>query len=222
MNNFIRFSCALAAVTTFSLPAVEAAIVENYNFPALGLAIADGNPAGLANTQAITTSSISDILSLTVTMEVSGTFNGDLYAYLVHGSGFSVLLNRVGRDAGNLFGSSDDGLMVTFDDLATSNIHDYQSVTTPGFGAQLMGAWQPDGRAIDPDLVLDTDAPTAMLSSFGGEDTNGDWTLFIADLSSGESHTLEGWGMTVTGIPEPSGLALVGISLVGLLLRRHR
>ena len=33
-----------------------------------------------------------------MTLNLSGGWNGDLYAYLVHNSGFAVLLNRVGRN----------------------------------------------------------------------------------------------------------------------------
>ena len=47
---------------------------------------------------------------------VSGTldaapkaFDGDIYAYLGHGSGISNLLNRAGRTASDAFGYSDNG-----------------------------------------------------------------------------------------------------------------
>ena len=49
---------------------------------------------------------IVSLTSVVISASISGTpdadpraFNGDLYAYLTHGSGFSVLLNRVGRTA---------------------------------------------------------------------------------------------------------------------------
>lgn len=63
-----------------------------------------------------------------------------------------------------------------------------------------------------------------MLSSFNGLDPNGSWTLFIADLGTGDQGTLTSWGMTITGeaVPEPS----VSIILMGALLtqlsRRRR
>jgi subtilisin-like proprotein convertase family protein len=203
------------------LPSVQAATIETHDFSGLGLAIDDGNPSGLANTQAIT-SAITDIQSLTATLSISGTFNGDLYAYLVHGSGFAVLLNRSGSTAANSFGYDDDGFDVTFDDLAPVDIHDYQDSTTPAAATPLTGTWRPDGRETDPDLVLDTDPSTATLGSFVTGDANGDWTLFVADLSGGEAHTLEAWSLTITGIPEPGGIALLGLGLAGLALRRHR
>ena len=45
-------------------------------------------------------------------------FNGDLYVFLQHGSGFVVLVNRPGRTPGDDFGYDDDGLVITFDDTA--------------------------------------------------------------------------------------------------------
>jgi hypothetical protein len=41
------------------------------------------------------------ITDVNVGLQLSGGWNGDLYAYLVHSSGFAVLLNRVGRGTGN-------------------------------------------------------------------------------------------------------------------------
>jgi hypothetical protein len=29
------------------------------------------------------------------------------------------------------------------------------------------------------------------------------WTLFVADLSGGDTHTLSSWGLTLTGVPVP-------------------
>lgn len=222
MNTLSRFTYFLTAAATISLSGVQAATIETYSFSSLALQIADGNPSGLSNTQTISGSEITHIQSLTVSIDISGTFNGDLYSYLVHDSGFTVLLNRVGKDAANPFGAASDGLMITFDDLASTNVHDYLSVSNPLPGSPLTGTWQPDGRITDPDQVLDTDPATASLASFGGGNTNGNWTLFVADMSGGESHTLESWSMTITGIPEPSGAALIGVGLIGLMLRRRR
>ena len=84
-----------------------------------------------------------------------------------------------------------------------------------------MGNFGSDGRLVNPDLVLDTDPRTAFLTNFLGGDANGDWTLFIADLSGGATHTLDGWSMEITGIPEPGTISLLGLSLV-LLVRRKR
>lgn len=53
----------------------------------------------------------------------------------------------------------------------------------------MTGTWQPDGRTNSPGSVLDSQPPDAFLSSFNGLDPNGDWTLFVADVSGGDTHT---------------------------------
>ncbi|MBM3880824.1 MAG: hypothetical protein FJ387_14090 [Verrucomicrobia bacterium] len=91
-------------------------LTSNSGFQNNGL-IPDNNVNGWSDTR--TLSSISDnlITDVNVTLNISGAeevaFNGDLYGYLVHSSGFAVLLNRVGRSAGNLDGFGDDGLNLT-------------------------------------------------------------------------------------------------------------
>jgi subtilisin-like proprotein convertase family protein len=156
----------------------------------------------LASTKTIA-SRIHDLTDVNVTLKINGTFNGDLYAYLVHRSGFSVLLNRVGKRAGDPLGYSDDGVDIKLDDQAASDVHVYRLAisgnhTTPLVGP-LTGSWKPDGRLVDPDLVLDTDPRTELLSSFNGENPTGDWTLFVADLSAGDVSTLVSWGLELCG-----------------------
>ncbi|HEY2951969.1 MAG TPA: MBG domain-containing protein, partial [Verrucomicrobiae bacterium] len=59
--------------------------------------------------------------------------------------------------------------------------------------------WQPDGRNVDPDVVLDTSTRSTSLSAFNGQDANGEWRLFLADLESGGTNTLSGWELEITG-----------------------
>ena len=130
------------------------------------------------------------ILKVTISLTISGDFNGDLYVQLTHGSGFSVLLNRVGRTSLNEFGYGDSGMDITLsDDAAAGDVHVYRTTlfgneNTPVAG-MLTGVWAPDARITDPDVVLNTDSRSATLSSFNGLDPNGTWTLFIADASGG-------------------------------------
>src|SRR5579862_1715479 len=80
-------SIALAALVLCTGGAVLAQpITTNVTFT-VNQAIPDGNPSGLANTQTLNFSSIpnfSFITDLTVTLNISGGFNGDYYAYLVN------------------------------------------------------------------------------------------------------------------------------------------
>ena len=209
---------ALAASAVLSVSGLQgAAIVQNYSSGPLNLGIPDGNPSGLSNVINVTSSSISNIADISVTLNVSGTHNGDIYAYLQHGSGLAVLLNRPGRGTGISFGNSNDGLQVTLNDLgAFSDIHNADSG-----GGLLSGTFTSDGRSTDPNDVLDTDARDATLTGFFGEDADGGWTLFVADLSGGDSHTLESWSIELTAIPEP-GTSLLLLLGGSLLARRRR
>jgi subtilisin-like proprotein convertase family protein len=192
----------------------SAQVTTSTNFT-VGAAIPDGATVGLASFKTVATP-ITSISDLEVTLKINGTYNGDLYCHLVHSSGFTVLLNRPGRRASNSFGYSDSGLDVTFDDSAANgDVHIYRltlngSHLTPLAGA-LTGTWTPDGRTNRPTTVLDTDTPTAMLSSFVGVNPNGEWVLFVADLAAGDLHTLDNWGLTITGF---SGVSIVCPSAV--------
>lgn len=84
------------------------------------------------------------------------------------------------------------------------------------------GFYQPDARNADPDLVLDTTLRSAFLSSFNGLNANGNWTLFVSDNSAADESMLEGWGLTISGAPEPSRALLLMMGLGGTLLRRRR
>ena len=210
---------ALAAVLPFC--AAQAQLNTNVTFTSVNVSIPDGNPVGLSSSTNLS-GIYGGILNVTVTLDITGGFNGDLYAYLAGPSGgFAVLLNRTGITAGNSFGYSDTGFNVTFDDSAANNIHLYQN-DSPNYnvGGQLINAWQPDGRNIDPQSspsTFDSTSPTADLSSFNGNSANGAWTLFVADLSSGGQGTLVSWGLTVVTVPEPQTWVLIAGG-VGLLL----
>jgi hypothetical protein len=94
----------------------------------LNQAIPDGDKAGMASTITLN-GELGSISSLQVNLHISGSYTGDLYAYLVHDTGFSVLLNRVGVAPGNSLGFNDPGLNVTFSDTAANgDIHYYRPV----------------------------------------------------------------------------------------------
>ena len=171
------------AVIVLSAWAARAAAVDYFAFNNINAAIPDGPPAGVSDVQAVA-SGINQIASVAVSLNISGNFNGDLYCHLQFNSALAVLLNRAGRTAANPFGYDDSGFnLVLSDTAAAGNIHTYRGVLTPGAGLPLTGAWQPDGRITSPASVLDTDSALAGLSSFNGMNPNGQWTLFVADLS---------------------------------------
>jgi hypothetical protein len=116
-----------------------------------GATIPDANPAGVVSTITVsgvnTTWAISD---LTVSLNISGGFNGDLYAYLLSPNNtMVVLLNRVGVNSSDAFGYGNAGFAITLA-AAGYNIHEYQSHSPSYSGGQLTGTWAPDQRTIDP------------------------------------------------------------------------
>lgn len=164
------------------------------------------------------------ISDVTVTFTTSGGYNGDLYAYLTHGSSTLVLLNRVGVANGTsdtqLFdnGYSGSGFNnITVSDSGAGNIHNYGGSTlnsTPTVG----GTYKADGQTASP-----VTAPTGygasggsatFANTFGGSDPNGDWVLYFSDASGGSAATLNSWSVGITTVPEPVNAAL---SVFGLL-----
>jgi subtilisin-like proprotein convertase family protein len=180
-------------------------------------AVPDNDDVGLTATRSITIPAITEIQNVSVNLHFTGGWNGDLYAYLVHGSGFSVLLNRPGRSLSHPDGSATVGMQITFDDAAFSDVH----TAIPISGGLVTGTYQPDGRTTDPHLTLNTDSRPAMLSSFDGLAASGIWTLFVADQSAGETSTLQSWALTIQGVPEPSTALLALLGILPLLRRRR-
>lgn len=180
-------------------------------------AVPDDSPTGLSDTRTITGSPILGITRVDLRLQFSGGWNGDLYAYLSHSSGFVIALNRPGKTLLNAIGSGSSGLNITLSDFAASDIH----TGIPGSGL-VTGSWQPDARNVDPDLVLDSSPRTVFFSSFNGLSADGSWTLFTADMSSGDQSTLVSWGLTILGTPEPSRAMLLMLGSLGLMMHRRR
>jgi subtilisin-like proprotein convertase family protein len=195
----------------------------------VGATIPDGNLNGLQNSQTVGGLS-GPITDLNVTLEISGGFNGDFYAFLTHDNTTAILLNRVGRNSTHQVGYPDAGFgpdplqsSFTLDDQTANDIHSYRSFAfTLNGNGQLTGSWQPDGRLLDPlspASAFDGVARLAPLGVFNGIDANGLWTLYIADVSSGGEGSLLGWGLQIATVPEPTAAALAGLGLVVLVSR---
>lgn len=198
--------------------------------------IPDDSILGIQNTQSVAgvTGAIEDLrLSLALTpIGADGGWMGDLYAYLRHtdesGTTTSILMNRVGRQVGRSAGlSAGPSIDIMFDDVGP----DVHLLAGPQ-GELLTGTFSADGRAIDPALALDTAARTAGLDLFTGGNANGEWTLFIADMSGGSQYRLDSWGLVfqtaeVTDpepepVPEVSSIALTSLLVGALALSRRR
>ncbi len=172
------------------------------------LAIPVGNPVGINPAGIVTTVPINNyITSLTVGLNVSGGYNGNLSAYLEAPNGATVsLLNLPGVTGTSPFGYGGSGLSVSFSDAASSSLQ-----TTPETpGAVVMGTYQAIGS----------------LSTFKGLTGNGTWNLFIADdVAGGGQPVLSSWSLNMTVIPEATpvwGIALVLAAALGVEAMRCR
>jgi len=186
--------------------------------------IPDGNTSPWSDTRTLSGMDDCTITGVQVRLELSGSYNGDLYGYLSYNGVLVPLMNRVGVGSGNAFGYGDAGLSVTFSDTAPANIHFYQAVSDYSITGGAL--WQPDGRTVSPiaSSPFDFDAPgTVTLGRYDDMAPNGDWSLIFADVSVGGGQaTVVQWGLDIQVVPEPTGMALgmLGGALCWLLRRR--
>lgn len=188
--------------------------------------IPDGSPLGFSYTRVIGSGS-NEIVQVKVRLHMTGGFNGDLYILLIHGSGMSVLMNRVGKTASNEFGYGDSGFEIEFTDNAPAgDVHAYRTSLFGNESTTLLGAlsgtWAPDGRMADPGAVIDSSPRSALLNTFVGQNPEGLWTLFVADLEGGGVSTLQSWDLEISAVPELNSLVLFSLGLFSTVMRRKR
>jgi subtilisin-like proprotein convertase family protein len=197
MNALTKLTAA-ALVSALAVPASASTIVET----GAGFAIEDNTTA----TSDIVVTANAIIQSLTVSLDITHTYVGDLVFTLSNGSTTVTLLDRPGVPAGT-FGNSDnlDGVY-TFSDLGSGQISE-----TTGTGLIAPGIY----NSANP------------LSAFAGANTAGTWTLLISDDAGGDLGTLNGWSLdfkAATGaVPEPGTwlMMILGFGLIGAGMRKN-
>lgn len=180
---------------------------EAHAFASVNKPVPDGSPSGVIDPRTVS-SAIVNLSTVRVKLRIDGEFNGDLYGYLRHTTttttNLAVLLNRPGRTVSDTAGYDDAGFNVTFDEAAMNgDIHAYRSVSNVVAGFPLTGTWRPDGRNVDPGVANDTTNRTATLAGFTGQNANGEWTLFLADVESGGTNLLVSWELDFEGAQRP-------------------
>jgi subtilisin-like proprotein convertase family protein len=187
----------------------------------LGQIIPDNDATGVAYGLNFGTVGL-HISDIKVSLNISGGWNGDLYAYLSHGSEYAVLLNRVGATTSGSDGYGTSGLNILLEPVTThAGIADIHTVQNP---ASSPTPYAVDGRTVYYDDASRTQTLDVFLSG-GGVDPNGDWTLFFADRAAVSTATLTGWSLEITAVPEPVNVALggfAGVFLVVALVRSWR
>ena len=152
-----------------------------------GTTVPDNNFSGWTDSRTLDAAPAGTITSLAVDLSLGSGWTGDLYAYLVNGSGFVVLLDRMGGGA-----TGAGTLNVTLADDGFNGGGDFANIHLAG--ASATGTFNPDNSAIT--------SGSGSLGSFTA--TSGTWTLFIADLSGGGVTTVQDWGlqMDIVAVPE--------------------
>lgn len=173
-----------------------------------GHTIADYPDSGFAVAINFNDATVGEITDLKFTFTITGGWNGDIYAYLSHGSSLAILLNQVGADSGNPDGYGTSGFQnITLASGAVQDIHQVAAPTAAG------GPYAADGRINSQDASRPN-----TLAAFNGVNPNGDWVLYFADLSPGSTSTLSSWSLEITAVPEPVTIALGIFSLLAFVL----
>lgn len=212
-------------LTTAVILAAAAAQADTTNVTVnVASLVPDNNASGLTSQFSLSGMN-GPVTSVTVGLNISGGYNGDLYGYLADpNGGFFVLLNRVGVGGGNTNGYGDSGFNITLDDSgAYSNVHYYQNHNPTITGGVLGGTWGTDGENVDPQGSSVGSAPaTTSLTSLNGSDPNGTWVLFLSDLSPGGVSTWNDWTLNITtaAVPEPEPWALIAMGVLAWPARR--
>ena len=206
--NKIILSIGLTLALTSLAPA---AMVTDFNNT--GGVIADNGAAGLVQT--ITTTYQGTITAVSLSFNISGGYNGDLYGYLsyndgVHPAQTLEVLNRMGGGSTVASGAGFAGVTL-MDGGSLGNIH----AALPGAGtAVAVGSYLPDSAGV------------TFASTFGGMKAGGTWTLAFFDRLASDQSTLGGWSLNIEGaqVPEPINVALgvFGAVFAGVAVVRRR
>ena len=159
--------------------------LTNVNTP-----IPDGNPVGVVFSANVSNAPTGWVVGgVTVTLNLTGGYNGDLYAYLVAPNGTLVVLMNQPGAAVDGFGATGAGMDVTLQDGASS----HGSIQDETNSAVLTGTYNAAG----------------MLANMNGSSADGPWTLFIGDLvSGGGASVLNSWSLGITAVAEPVTVTL--------------
>lgn len=223
--NHLHHLPLVVATATFAWAAVPMTGQLAYESDTVNQSIPDDDPLGLTRSLTVSTTD-TKVVSVQVSLEIEGGYNGDYYAYLYHGGTSVVLLNRVGRASPDRpDGYLDSGMAIWLAD-GSPDVHTYRLNVTGNqdvpIGNILGGTWSPDGRTTSPTNVEEGDLRLTQLSAFKDMNPNGAWSLFIADRSGVNEGILKTWSVYVTTVPEPGEMALLaglGLAAFGIWRR---
>lgn len=179
--------------------------IENFAGGGSVGAIPDGSPIGVTFSGTVSDAPGLTVSELTLTLNISGGFNGNLFAYLNAPDGTHVVLfNQPGVSESNPFGATGAGMNITLQDGGVIN----GSIQNETSAAVLSGSYNAAGT----------------LADFSGAAVNGTWEIFFADeVTGGGTSTLTSWSLGINAVPEPVNNALMiffGFAAVGMAASR--
>lgn len=227
----------LLALTLSAALALPAAAQAQVTLQGLGGAIPDDTPAGLSlpiaveDAFTVTGVEVSIIWPQTATfghtVRDGHTWAGDLVATLTYDDGTGLegslrtitLFDRLGKTSpvsGHGYSADLTGTY-TFAD-GGNDLWASAAIATALAGSIPQGAYQPAANLFN--FTAASATPVSLSDTFAGVSSQGTWTLTIADMAGGEIGQVEGW--TLTLIPAPGPVALIGLSALTLISRRRR
>ncbi len=191
MKKTLSFLTLLASI----LAANATLYTTNWNSGfANGGVVPDGSFSGWSDSRTIGVAPAGTITSVALNLVVTGGWNGDLYAYLVNGTGFTVLLDHIGTGT---YGNAGNGFNVQFSDGGSAGLGSYMA----NGSSPITGTWQADG---------------AGFASFLSLNPNSTWSLFVADTSGGGISTVQSWGLQMDIVAVPEVETWVAAALAGM------
>jgi hypothetical protein len=209
MGNGIAALVNLGGVLTFVFTMAQPAAAVNFSNPA-AIIIPELGPASPYPSIITVTGVVGAISDVNVTlMGFSHTFPNDVGVLLVGPGGQRVVL----MDGAGGF-TPVVNANITLDDQAPTNL--------PASGGIPSGSYRPTN--FFPADIFPPPAPGApygaLLSVFNSTNPNGTWSLFVNDFAEEDSGTISGgWTLSVlsvTAVPEPSILLLLGSGLLAI------
>lgn len=208
--NIKSITCLGGVICGLAMGLASASASLSFSSAGAPMTIPDGSSVGI--TSVINVSGAGNILAsgdnVSVTLNVSGGNNGDLFAYLSFNGTLVTLLNRPGVTTGNPLGYTDSG---------------FNNVTLSGGNSVNVNSY--GGGGVPANITFNPSAGSTAFQAFNGMSANGNWTLFFADLSGGDKNNtsvLNSWSLEITAVPEPVNVALAVFGTVMVLIAAVR
>ena len=224
-----RLTCTLLAVAFAATQAFA-----DTSGSGVGGAIPDDDAAGINSVASVSANEI--IKEVSVTVEgLTHTWAGDVSITLTGPDNTSVdLVRRVGIATGpkpTCCGTSGDWAgNYTFEDGGDDIwLAAYEMVGTSLLIVDPIpeGTYNPSTNNFDGVTGPGSPAPvvsfTTLGDAFAGGSTMGDWTLNVSDGAAADTGSFNGFTVSFVSnpVPEPTGFALLGFGLLGLIRRRR-